>query len=289
MIGFTLSFEGLDASDHQIDLYDAAQAMIGFQRSLAITTHLILNGEVITQAPSLKNARIMAVPPTEGSWKIPAIVTGIAIGTYNLGTAPKDTPLGNLIHSAYDYVISESLGFHVDYNRSLGQQYEELQKKKQNELPNLKQSNFDSAIEKCEAAITEMHRPIVKSETALNARLLYVTRSAEYPFEHPLNHATYEFIRHTKQDDEPAEIRGRISSYNINTFKGRIFVAEEQRSLPFELTDSARTPKAIQKITRSLSMNAVDRYIEGADIACFVFKNRSRSGILKRYDVLEIQ
>jgi len=70
MVGFTLSFEGSDANNHQLDLYDAAQAMIGFQRSLAITTNLIINGEVITQAPSLRNARIISTPPEEGSWKI---------------------------------------------------------------------------------------------------------------------------------------------------------------------------------------------------------------------------
>ena len=75
MIGFTLSFEGNDADNYQLDFYDAAQAMIGFQRSLAITSHLVLNGEVITQAPSLKGARIIAVPPEEGSWKILALLS----------------------------------------------------------------------------------------------------------------------------------------------------------------------------------------------------------------------
>jgi len=75
MISFTLSFEGRDTDRHEIDFYDVAQALIGFQRSLAITTHLVLNGEVITQAPSLKNARVFATPPEEGSWKILATIT----------------------------------------------------------------------------------------------------------------------------------------------------------------------------------------------------------------------
>lgn len=121
-----LSFHGEDAEEHIIDFYDAAQALVGFQRSLAITTHLIVNGEVITQAPSLKNARILSHPPEEGSWKTTAVVvTGIVGGAFTLGTAPKDTPIGHLIASAYDYVVSESLGFHVDYDKTLGQSLED--------------------------------------------------------------------------------------------------------------------------------------------------------------------
>jgi len=48
MVEFSLSFEGDRADRHELDFYDAAQAMLGFQRSLAITTHLVLNGKVIT-------------------------------------------------------------------------------------------------------------------------------------------------------------------------------------------------------------------------------------------------
>ena len=65
---FSISFQGNDTDKHQIDLYDVSQALIGFQRKLALTTNLMLNGELITQAPSLKNAMILASPPKKGSW-----------------------------------------------------------------------------------------------------------------------------------------------------------------------------------------------------------------------------
>lgn len=288
MIGFTLSFEGNDAENHELDFYDAAHAMLGFQRSLAITTHLVLNGEVITQAPSLKGARIIAVPPEEGSWKIPALITAITVGGYNLGTADKDTPLGNLVHSAYDYVISETMGFHVDYDKSLGQQYEELQKTKQNGLPTLEQSQFDSVIEKCETAIREMHRPIIKSKTAQKAQILYRSPGFKIPFKHPLNRSTFEYISETTRDDSVVQIQGRISSYNINTYKGRIFIPDEQRPLPFELAEQARTPFVIKKITDSLSLNAIDRFNDAAAVTFHAFMNKSKSGRLKSLYVVEV-
>jgi hypothetical protein len=93
-VQFELSYLGADSDDHEIDLYDVSQALVGFQRSLAITTHLILNGEIITQAPALKGAKIFAFPSEEGSWKIKAGV--LAIGAYHVTTAQNNTPLGHL-------------------------------------------------------------------------------------------------------------------------------------------------------------------------------------------------
>lgn len=125
---------------------------------------------------------------------------------YNLGTAPKDTPIGHLVYSAYDYVISESLGFHVDYEKTLGQQYKEFQGSKKNELPKVEQSQLDSVIEKCEFSIKEMHRPIVKSETASSARILFGPEKDEEPFDYPLDRNTYEYIQYTSHDDKPTQV-----------------------------------------------------------------------------------
>jgi hypothetical protein len=166
---FTLAFSGLRADAQEIGFYDVSEALLGFERSLALTTHLVLNGEVITQAPSLKGAEILARPPARGSWEITAIILALATGAYKLGTAGKDTPIGHIIRSAYDYIVSETLGFHVDFDKTLGRQYKEL--KAESEVPVLPQSKFDAVIEKCEAAIKQMHRPMVFSETAAHAKI----------------------------------------------------------------------------------------------------------------------
>ena len=134
-VRFALTFEGAQADGHILDFYDAADALTGFQRSLALTTHLLLNGEIIVQAPALKGAKIYLRAPEAGSWKAMAVVSMIATGDHYIGTAPRDTIIGNLAISAYDYVISESLGFHVDFDKTLGKQYEELQEGRRKKLP----------------------------------------------------------------------------------------------------------------------------------------------------------
>jgi len=278
-IEFTLSYEGNDADDHEIDFYDVAQGLIGFQRSLAITTHLILNNEVITQAPSLKNARIVAVPPEEGSWTITALVIGLGTAVYKAGTAPKDTPLGHLIHSAYDYVISESLGFHVDYDKSLGKQYNEL-KSSNSDLPILDQSRLDSAVEKCENAVKEMHRPIYANETAKSATITTVFNGRKTELAHDLNIDSYEYIRQNIREQSITELTGRVSMYNINTHKGRIFLLNERRPVPFTLIEGAKTVQNEIKITNSLSTNLRSSFKEG-DIKILAYRIVSRTGRLK--------
>lgn len=285
-IEFTLSFNGHAADESELDFYDVVQALEGFQRSLALTTHLVLNGTIITQAPSLKNAVIFVSPPFEGSWKIKAAVVGSLLGgAYHVGTAPKDTPLGHLVRSAYDYVIKESLGFHVDFDSTLGKQYEEM-KKSLSHPKELSQARFDSLIEKCEVAIKEMHRPIVKSQTAQNATIVTdVGRGS--PIGAILTSETYSYIAYTAQRPDRARHFGKVTSYNVNTFKGRIYVAQEGRPIPFELSETARGDNAVDAVTRSLVASA-RKNRDDYEISFSALQFESRTGRLKSFLITEV-
>ena len=245
--------------------------------SLALTTHLILNDEIITQAPALKGAQILALPATQGSWKITAAVVA---SIYTAGVAPKDTPIGHLIGSAYDYVISETLGFHVDYNKTIGQAYEELNKRRIDSVPKLPETRFDSLVEKCQTAIREMHRPIVKSESANQARITTTVGDISHRLK-PLNSESYEYISFTEQSQIPMEFVGWVSSYNINTYKGRVYLPNHGRPVPFELSESVRSGRAIRAITRSLSSNAQSRMQGEGSMRFDALENTSRTGRLK--------
>ncbi|MCY1705201.1 DUF7946 domain-containing protein [Pannonibacter sp. SL95] len=282
---FTLSYSGGASDDHVIDFYDVAQALIGFQRSLALTTHLVLNDKVITQAPALKGARILALPPEDGSWKITAAVI---VGLYTVGTAPKDSPIGNLIASAYDYVVSETLGFHVDFDKTLGQQYDELKKMRETELKRLPQARFDSVIEKCELAIRDMHRPIAHSETAISASIFSQVGSWTSKVQQELDINTYEYLSFTREEDRPETFVGRVSSYNINTYKGRIYLRAEGRPVPFELGNVARDLRSISLITNSLVSNARDRMSGEGEVALKAYKRVSKSGKMKGLLVVDV-
>ncbi|HEV2162456.1 MAG TPA: hypothetical protein VGR52_09535 [Stellaceae bacterium] len=276
---FTLSYSGADSDDHAIDFYDVAQALIGFERSLALTTHLILNnGEIITQAPSLEGAKIFAVPPADGSWKIDVIV----VATFMALAAPHDSVLGNLVTSAYDYVISETLGFHVDYNKTLQKQYDEY-RGQQTGLFIPPQAKLDSLTEKTEVAIKNMHRPIVWSETASQAVVTARIGSGEaFRIGHPLDRETFDYIDVTERAEHTEKLSGHVSSYNVNTYKGRIYLPDLHRPIPFELAETCRDAISILALTQSLMQTAQDKWDAQSAVAFTAFKMTSKSGRLKK-------
>ena len=283
---FNLSYTGDASDEHEIDFYDVAHALVGFQRSLALTTHLVLNGEVITQAPSMKKGQLRLIPPQAGSWEITAIL--ILTAAYKLGTAPKETPIGNLMYSAYDYVVSEILGFHVDYGKTLGQQYEEHDWKSEG-IPILDQTRFDSVIEKCESAIESVHRPIIGSATANKALITYPIQEERELIGQPLTVSTYDYIHYTETTDKPVEYFGKVSSFNLNTFQGRIFIGDEKRPIPFELGRDIRDVSTIVRITESLTSNARSRFQSNSgDLIIKAFRFTSRSGRLKKLIIVEL-
>lgn len=286
VVKFCLSYGGNESDNQQIDLYDVSQAMIGFQRSIALTTHLVINGEIITQAPALKGARILADQAKEGSWQI--VATLLVGGISAILLAPKNTLLGHLVHSVYDYVLFESLGIHADYEKSIGQIVEEYKRQSGKDL-SIEQHKVDSLIEKCTTAITDIHRPISKSETATIAKIITKFPSEKIQVGPELTLETLDYICEEFTGNEPVVIEGRISSYNSNTYKGRIYVATEGRPIPFELEEFCRTNSVIGLVTASLSASAVKDYEnEGSTIYCRVFRNTSRSGHLKSYKIIEV-
>jgi hypothetical protein len=284
VIKITISFRGEIADRNEIDFYDVSQALVGFQRSLALTTHLILNDEIITQAPSLKGAEIIALPPEEGSWKFAALIVG---GIFAAGSVSKDSVIGHLIASGYDYVIKETLGFHVDFNKSLLKQYEEM---KNEELKKLSQQRFDSLIEKCEPAIRQMHRPIVESKTAAAAELTSSIHGSDRKIGPDFNESTFDYVNYSALSDDEFDLAGNVSSYNINTYKGRMFVISEGRPIPFLLGDSARNRGSVGAIIRSLQANAESRLQNDSagEVRFKAFKVSSRGGRLKSYLITRI-
>lgn len=282
MIEVELRYTGNLADLNRLDFYDASRALAGFQRSLAIVTHLALNGEVITHAPALRGAQIITEAPSEGSFRSKAwIVIG---GVFAVGSVGKDSPVGQVVTSLYDYVLSETMGFHPDYGKTLQAQYaEHLAAKK------ITPEKIDSAVEKAESGIANMHRPIFASKTATMADIhSKPERGPSRKLGPDMSMLTHEYIAHTTRAPDPNTIVGVISSYNINTFKGRIYSQEHQRPIAFELVPSAQQARIINLITRSLRLNAADRNDRRALIQMEAHRLESSTGRLKALQVVNV-
>jgi len=288
-IAFELGYYGSNAKDAEIDLYDIAQALTGFQRSLALTTQLVLNDEIITQAPKLKGVEILARPPEVGSWKLPARVVITATALYTIGTAPKDTAIGHLVFSAYDYVIKQSLGFHVDFDKSLGESYENL-RNLDNTAPELKEYRYDSLIEKCESSIREIHRPIYGRGTAEKGNISAGSRFDRMsPLGSDLTLSTYEYIHRSIKSNRPEQFKGRVSSYNSNTYYGRIFLHSTGFTIPFQLSGDARLSEKVMIVANSLTANIQrDENEEYGVVYVKAYKVTSKNDRLKKLEIIDI-
>ena len=237
---FDIVYKGSNAESGEIELYDLARSLYGLHRSLALTTHFVINNEVITKAPSLRNALIYTYPSEESSFKQTLKIGVLATAAYALLSSPNASVVGHLMYSSYDYVVKSTLGFHINLSDPLYKSYLEHESLK-NPIPI---SKLDSVAEKCEDAIVDIHRPI------------YASKSASYAILQPRNLAvenaklffdsdTYDSIRHSKITPDASLYSGRVSNFNANTKTGRIYTLQDQRPIPFSIDDDARVRMSI--------------------------------------------
>lgn len=278
-----ISYEGLSSDIHRIDLYDISRAMMGIHRSLAITTHLLLNKNLISKCTSLKNAEIISLPPEEGSWKMKIVVTlGSVLGATML--APQNSFLGHLIFSAYDYVLSESVGIHVDYEKSLGKLYLE---KKDKKIYIPEQHILDLVIDKCHNSLVDIHRPIYESKTAKNGELKAFIDNKEIKFSSKFNEETFEYLTEEIFKDDLFSITGKIVSFSATNYSGRISIKEIDRPIPFKLSNTVKTNENFEKIIESLK-NSTLKNSTPINVTFDVKVIQTKKGKIKKYIVEKV-
>ncbi|MCW2382113.1 hypothetical protein M2338_001678 [Sphingobium sp. B2D3B] len=277
MIEFDLTYTGGAADDGLIEFYDASRALAGFQRSLALTTHLVLHGEIITQAPHASGFTIYVPAFEEGSWKTRAKV---AIATaFLVGSVGKDSPVGHAVTSLYSAALSTTMGFDLDYDKTLQELYHESRKGQ------ITESKFDSLCEKIEQNVADMHRPIVMSKTAHFGQVNRCGYDLN-PVGPLMSPITYEYVKQTDRDNQTELISGYITSYNVNTFSGRIFAIDQGRPVPFEIELPYRKKALVGIITRSQHLHGQDPFTDDAMVTLACERLVSHTGKVKRYIVI---
>lgn len=209
-----------------------------------------------------------------------AILAGVGHGIFSVGTADKDTPMGNLGRSVYEYIVSELTGVNPDYDKTIGKVYREEKARNPN-FPDLSQHRLDSLTEKCQGALLRMHRPIVASRTAKKATIRLNDGAGDVNLTGSLDRDSYDYMAHDIKDKNEVSVVGRVTSYNVNTYKGRIYLPVEKRPIPFILSEFARDKRTVDNIIDSLSATAKDKIDGTSDIKCFVYRTKSRSNRLK--------
>lgn len=257
-----------------------------FNEPLSLVTHLAINGEIITQSPSLKGAEILAAPPELGSWKFTAIiVSSLSTGICTLGTASTDTPVGYLVSSLLDYTLNKSFGIELDYEKTIRQLIEERDFQT-GSVPTPEQLN--SLAEKTQSSIIDMHRPIEKG-SAKTASIKVIKGGRLQEIGPTLDLNTLSAAKEVIEVDRITQFRGKISSYNMNTHNGRIFLPEEARTIPFQLSRNAITRENERNISRSFDANVAGIPDETSDVILEGIFFLTKSGELSKILAINVK
>lgn len=184
-------------------------------------------------------------------------------------------------------LLQKASEFTYNLNKSLGVIYEEAQKKRQ-QLPKIELHQADSLIEKCSTAIHEIHGPIYKTKTANRAEITATIGATKFPLQSAFTLESWDYIHETHQSESPEQLVGHVSSYNSNTYKGRIYVEKFGRPIS-ELVGNTRNQKEIKFITSSLQANALGNSSAAeAKVYILAYLQTSRLGTLKSFSIIHV-
>jgi hypothetical protein len=133
-----------------------------------------------------------------------------------------------------------------------------------------------------------MHRPIVKSKTAVRAFVTPTVLGKKSDNLIEINTEIFDYLEYTIRDENEYSFQGIISSYNRNTFKGRVYVLTEARPIPFELSQDAHDVESITLIVQSLAASAISGGSNNGVLFFRGFKSLSKSGRLKGIYIFEV-
>lgn len=253
-----------EQSIQSLAAYDAALALLGTSRSLAIATHLYVNGKVITQAPALKNANIEIKPIRSGSLEF---------------------PLDILIPSAINVRDGVAAAIFWDfvkflYARTLGRKAPTIMPEAKAKIDAVGGA-VDAAIDRMSTALIDAHRPI--SRGAKNA-VFVVGNNNQITI---IDRTSKEFLEEEDVESNLSVFDGSISSFNANSNAGGIFVPDEERVVSFK----AAPGESLDDLSRKLIARSLAGYIgrQPLNVRMRGYAVRTRAGDLKRINAVSVR
>ncbi|WP_368417287.1 hypothetical protein [Falsiroseomonas sp.] len=205
-----------DSGSNDISAYDASQALYGIARSLSVTTHYVLNGRVIKQAPSLARAKVLVRPPQVGSFEFIAPVV-------DFFSTPAGQIAGGLTLAVAGNYLTDLT--RLLYRRLTGQS-EQASSPETQKLLRERPGDVDALADSIEDDVVRLHRPIYGGAPVFNIYGGTVNFGT-------FNQNTYDYAKAKILGDNEEEFFGNVASFNANSLNGRFWLEEEERTVGF--------------------------------------------------------
>jgi hypothetical protein len=247
-------YTGGDAEDNRLDLYDGAVSLQGIARSLAITTHAFINGEVRTRADIAHGASLYLYPSRRGSFVLEAAVwmtAAVASGVF---------------YDFIRYTYKEAVGA-LDDSDEPGGALEKRIEPTLGELPAV-----------LESSLTSVHRPITQDP---KIRIAVTRPRGEELIVFDAQTANALLPVATKLLDP---ILGHVTRYNTISRWGRFYDYSEKRVISFFL-EANISDRERSLITWSLHQANVNG---DGTLYMFATADVTPTGKVKRYTVSKV-
>lgn len=260
--------EGLNADEGKLDLYDSAETLNGFARSVNTVAEAFVNNNFIKEKQGNNNG-------------FTSEFTGAKRGCFELsfliefgGKAVSEHGYSVIVDRFWDY-------FSVAFNMAVGLEYTPRTKFVQKILEE-KPYVFDQLSEQIESPLVNAHRTIKTSE----ANLIRVNRP-RVGDKVVFNRDTYRYISETTRSTDVESWIGNVTKYNLLTGYGRFFVDEEDQTVPFLIKDFGGLNISSHQAAAS-SMQEASKDITSGKRVFSGYAVRDLRRRIKRVEIVEI-
>lgn len=265
-IKFRIKYEGGDADENRLELYDAGVSIHGIARSIAISMHAFLNdGAIRSRVEKISGAKIYITPSKQGSFEELIV---IAINSDLASTVGVSVVAG----ASWEFIK-------WSWAKATGQQAEKPKSRHAKKILKKNEDLESQLAVALEKPLEQFHRPLAANESMK----ISVTRSQTKDSIN-FNHDTLAYVETSTESSLSNNILGNVTRYNILSGNGRYYDDVLEKTISFGL-DSEVSPSEKQILTWSM-----DQRNNGADGKILINANRivNKRNETKRYVIVEV-
>lgn len=264
-LDINIRFLGGDASLSRLDMYDGSAALFGFAKTFLISSHFLVNERVIFQAPAAKGVRCYLRTSHPGSWEqVVQIVVDNQEFLLGVGAATAK----DILKDFTKLVLAQGIGRPA---RAITRHVRDLLARKGSDVEALKEAT--------EGSLRDAHRTVgMDGRTSIR---LISNRERIATFDE----GTKRYVTDVIAESGTHDVMGNISSYNVNSRRGRIYDVALGRTVPFVL-DNLVPRRA--RIATTWSLDRRNKGLDG-DVIATVSREMTIHNEVRRYIVRDVR
>lgn len=232
----TLRYEGQEADNGELNLYDSAESLKGLALTLGRIAHSFVNGNRLQKRGAHPhNADVFHVAAKKGCFEQVAEVEFQQAIVDFMG--PR-----KVVWNFWDYL-------NYTVSTAIGEDYEPTTEYVK-QLAESDSSPFEEVAETIEEPLKRLHRPIIKNSVFTAA---FVREDQEQII---FNMDSADYVETSDINDALEHFTGQVTRYNLNTGHGRVYVDELRRIIPFKIPNFDVNQIAHRAATASMNDKA---------------------------------